>query len=71
MIKLFLEIVRNNLFKYEMSDRKPVLVTGKSRLKISNLKKKLHVREMYVKLVGKKKRREFFTFVPIFLEKSL
>ena len=59
MIKLFLEIVRNNLFKYEMSERKPVLFTGKSRLK------------MYVKLVGKKKRREFFTFVPIFLEKSL
>ena len=54
-----------------MSERRPVLFTGKSRLKISNLKKKLHVREMYVKLVGKKKRREFFTFVPIFLDKSL
>ena len=66
MIKLFLEIVRNNLFKYEMSERKPVLFTGKFRLKISSLKKKLHVREMYVKLVGKKKRREFFTFVRFF-----
>ena len=51
MIKLFLEIVRNNLFKYEMPERKPVLFTGIFRLKISSLKKKLHVREMYVKLV--------------------
>ena len=67
MIKLFLEIVRNNLFKYEMSERRPVLFTGKSRVKITNLKKKLHVREMqgifyfltdYFRKGGKTKKRK-------------